>query len=126
MSIYDVFYKNEDGAGDNDFNKEELAKKKQKQREDAYEMVEKTCEKMLSDGEAFRDYLKVQGRFDRYSVTNAVLVSAQMPNATKLKDYRNWRSERVYVDKGANKIVILKPGKEYTLNPVCESLTSTL
>lgn len=76
MSIYDVFYKNEDGAGDNDFNKEEWVKKKQKQREDAYEMVEKTCEKMLSDGEAFRDYLKVQGRFDRYSVTNAVLVSA--------------------------------------------------
>ena len=113
MSIYDVFYKNEDGAGDNDFNKEEWAKKKQKQREDAYEMVEKTCEKMLSDGEAFRDYLKVQGRFDRYSVTNAVLVSAQMPNAAKLKDYRKWRSERVYVDKGANKVVILEPGKEY-------------
>ena len=49
MSIYDVFYKNEDGAGDNDFNKEEWAKKKQKQREDAYEMVEKTCEKMRSE-----------------------------------------------------------------------------
>ena len=76
---------------------------------------------MLSDGEAFRDYLKVQGRFDRYSVTNAVLVSAQMPNATKLKDYRKWRSERVYVYKGANKVVILEPGKEYIMLPQGET-----
>lgn len=113
MSIYDVFHKNENEAGSNSFNKVEWAKKKQKQREDAYGMVESTCEKMLTEGEAFQDYLKVQGRFDRYSVTNAVLVSAQMPEATKLKDYKKWRAERVYVDKGANKVVILEPGKEY-------------
>lgn len=113
MSIYDVFYKNEKETENNTFNKEEWARKKQKQRQDAYEMVESTCEKMLSDGEVLKDYLKVQGRFDRYSVTNAILVSAQMPEATKLKEYKKWRADRIYVDKGANKVTIFEPGKEY-------------
>ena len=33
---------------------------------------------MMTDGDAFRQYLDVQGRFDRYSVNNAILVAAQM------------------------------------------------
>ena len=68
----------------------------------------------MADGESFRQYLDVQGRFDRYSVANAVLVSAQMPEATQLKDYNAWKQSRVYVNKDAQKIVILEPSKEYT------------
>lgn len=62
---------------------------------------------------AFRQYLDVQGRFDRYSVNNAILVSAQKPEATQLKDYSSWKQSRVYVDKDAQKVTILEPGKEY-------------
>ena len=68
----------------------------------------------MADGESFRQYLDVQGRFDRYSVANAVLVSAKMPEATQLKDYNAWKQSRVYVNKDAEKIVILEPSKEYT------------
>ena len=69
---------------------------------------------MLSDGDAFQQYLEVQGRFDRYSVNNAILVSAQMPEATSLKDKNAWKQSRVYVNKDAQKVIILEPGKEYT------------
>lgn len=69
---------------------------------------------MMADGESFRQYLDVQGRFDRYSVANAILVSAQMPEATQLKDYNTWKQSRVYVNKDAQKVVILEPSKEYT------------
>lgn len=41
-------------------------------------------------GDSFRQYLNAQGRFDRYSVANAILVSAQMPEATQLKEYSNF------------------------------------
>ena len=40
-------------------------------------------------GDSFRQYLNAQCRFDRYSVANAILVSAQMPEATQLKEYSN-------------------------------------
>ena len=108
MSIYDVF-----SGGSKAFNKEEWAAAKQEQRKAAYELIDTTCEKMMADGVAFQQYLDVQGHFDRYSVNNAILVSAQMPEATQLKDYGSWKQSRAYVDKDAQKITILEPGKEY-------------
>ena len=109
MSIYDVF-----SGGSKPFDKAEWAAQKQAQRQEAYELIDNTCSEMMADGESFRQYLDVQGRFDRYSVANAGLVSAQMPDATQLKDYNAWKQSRVYVNKDAQKIVILEPSKEYT------------
>ena len=109
MSIYDVF-----SGGSKPFDKEQWAAQKQAQRKEAYELIDNTCSEMMSSGDSFRQYLDVQGRFDRYSVANAVLVSAQMPEATQLKDYNAWKQSRVYVNKDAQKIVILEPSKEYT------------
>lgn len=108
MSIYDVF-----SGGGRPFNKEEWAAQKQEQRKAAYELIDTTCKKMMADGGAFQQYLDVQGHFDRYSVNNAILVSAQMPEATQLKDYGSWKQSRAYVDKDAQKVTILEPGKEY-------------
>lgn len=107
MSIYDVF------SGGRPFNKEEWAAAKQEQRKTAYELIDTTYEKMMADGDAFQQYLDVQGHFDRYSVNNAILVSAQMPEATQLKDYGSWKQSRAYVDKDAQKVTILEPGKAY-------------
>lgn len=109
MSIYDVF-----SGGSKPFNKEEWAAQKQAQRKEAYELIDNTCSEMAVDGDSFRQYLDVQGRFDRYSVNNAILVSAQMPEATLLKDKTKWRENCVYVDKDAQEVVILEPSKEYT------------
>ena len=108
MSIYDVF-----SGGSRAFNKEEWAAQKQEQRKEAYELIDNACSEMMVNGDSFRQYLDVQGHFDRYSVNNAILVSAQMPEAIQLKDYGSWKQNRVYVDKDAQKVTILEPGKEY-------------
>lgn len=109
MSIYDVF-----SGGNKPFDKEQWAAQKQAQRKEAYELIDNTCSKMMISGDSFRQYLDVQGRFDRYSVNNAILVSAQMPEATQLKEKAAWKQSRVYVNKDAQKVVILEPSKEYT------------
>lgn len=109
MSIYDVF-----SGGSKPFDKEQWAAQKQAQRKEAYELIDNTCPEMMSSGDSFRQYLDVQGRFDRYSVNNAILVSAQMPEATQLKEKAAWKQSRVYVNKDAQKVVILEPSKEYT------------
>lgn len=109
MSIYDVF-----SGGSKPFDKEQWAAQKQAQRKEAYELIDNTCSEMMISGDSFRQYLDVQGRFDRYSVNNAILVSAQMPEATQLKEKAAWKQNRVYVNKDAQKVVILEPSKEYT------------
>ena len=109
MSIYDVF-----GGGSKPFDKEQWAVQKQAQRKEAYELIDNTCSEMMISGDSFRQYLDVQGRFDRYSVNNAILVSAQMPEATQLKEKAAWKQSRIYVNKDAPKVVILEPSKEYT------------
>ena len=109
MSIYDVF-----SGGSRPFDKAEWAAQKQAERKEAYELIDATCLEMAAGGDSFREYLDVQGRFDRYSVNNAILVSAQKPDAAQLKDKGAWKANRVYVDKEAQKITILEPSKEYT------------
>ena len=109
MSIYDVF-----SGGSKPFDKEQWAAQKQAQRKEAYELIDNTCSEMMISGDSFRQYLDVQGRFDRYSVNNAILVSAQMPEATQLKEKAAWKQSRVYVNKDTQKVVILEPSKEYT------------
>ena len=109
MSIYDVF-----SGGNRPFDKAEWAAQKQAERKEAYALIDATCSEMAAGGDSFRQYLDVQGRFDRYSVNNAILVSAQKPDAAQLKDKAAWKANRVYVDKEAQKITILEPSKEYT------------
>ena len=109
MSIYDVF-----SGGNRPFDKAEWAAAKQAQRNEAYGLIDTTCTEMETNGDAFRQYLDVQGRFDRYSVNNAILVSAQKPEAIQLKDYSSWKQSRIYVNKDAQKVTILEPSKEYT------------
>lgn len=96
------------------FNKEEWAAQKQKERADAYALIDTTAEKVAQDGGQFQKYLDVQARFDRYSVGNALLITAQMPEATRLSDFKTWKEADVYVKKGVSGITILEPGDEYT------------
>ena len=109
MSIYDVF-----SGSNRPFDKAEWAAAKQAQRNEAYGLIDTTCTEMETNGDAFRQYLDVQGHFDRYSVNNAILVSAQKPESIQLKDYSSWKQSRVYVNKDAQKVTILEPSKEYT------------
>lgn len=110
MRIYDLFENKENAA----FDKEKWAAKKKTERENAYTLIETTSTAMAESGDTFQKYLDVQSRFDRYSVSNAILVSAQMPTATQLKPFAEWKKSGIYVNRNAAKITILEPGKEYT------------
>lgn len=59
------------------FDKEAWAAKKQQERESAYELIDSSAMEIVGNGEIFKAYLDVQARFDRYSVGNAILITAQ-------------------------------------------------
>ena len=110
----DLFAPQPDQRGDTSFDKDAWAAKKQANRENVYLMIDTYGHEMSIDGGLFRSYLDVQARFDRYSVSNAILIAAQMPEATRLADFDSWKASGVYVKRGEDAITILEPGKEYT------------
>lgn len=93
--------------------KQVWAEKKQAERKNVYEMIDITAEEMCHDGELFQLSLDIMARFDRYSVGNVLLITKQMPEATKLADFDTWKQSRVYVRKGEDHIKLLVPGEEF-------------
>lgn len=98
---------------DTPFDKEKWAEEKNRIREQVYAMAEQTAASFGSNTALFRQYLDVQSRFPRYSVNNALLITAQNPSATRLNDFDKWSEKQIRVKKGETGIYILKPGKEY-------------
>ena len=109
----DLFAPQSDQREDATFDRDAWAAKKQQEREGVYLMIDTFADEMSGDGSLFQTYLDVQARFDRYSVSNAILIAAQCPEATKLADFDHWKESGVYVKRGADAITILEPGKEY-------------
>ena len=109
----DLFAPQPDQRGDASFDKDAWAAKKQSEREGVYLMIDTFAHDMSIDGGLFRSYLDVQARFDRYSVSNAILIAAQYPEATRLADFDTWKGFGTYVRRGQDAISILEPGKEY-------------
>lgn len=95
------------------FDKDAWAEKKKAERQALYDLADSTAEAVSADGGKFRSYLDVQARFDRYSATNALLILAQMPQATQLRDYDGWKDLGVSVKRHPTSISILEPGDEY-------------
>ena len=89
------------------------AEKKQAERKSVFELADNTAQEIAADGGKFRSYLDVQARFGRYSVTNALLIFAQMPLATQLRSFDSWKALGVSIKKQEKGISILEPGKEY-------------
>lgn len=84
-------------------------------RNRCYELSEQVTAQVATDSGAFRQYLDIQSRFDRYTANNALLIMAQRPDAQKLGDYGYWREQNVYVKRmeKKNPVLIMEPGKEY-------------
>jgi len=94
------------------FDKEEWAERKQAERQAVYALAD-TAAEAVRDGGKFQEYLDVQARFDRYSATNVLLILAQKPGATQIKDYDGWREAGASIRRREKGISILEPGREY-------------
>lgn len=94
---------------------EEYAKQKQQKRQNLYDMAEKQIHEVVSSPQNYLNYLEMQSKFG-YTVTNTLLVMAQCPQATLLKDNNRWVEEKKYVKKGVKGIGILEPKGEYQGN----------
>ena len=95
------------------YSKEDWIKRREENRTQAFDMLEQATSELCNDG-MLTQYLDVQSRFDRYSVSNALLISHQKPDATRIADAKTWQKGGAYIKKGEKAFSILEPGKEFT------------
>lgn len=119
MSSFDDLFRQEASdrsiANDSEqpFDKEAWAQKKQELRQWTYDTIDAATTAIAQNGEQFQQYLDVQSRFDRYSVSNALLILAQRPEATRIADFDTWKEQGVYIRRKETGFYILEPGEEY-------------
>ena len=113
MAELDELFGNEKQTTLEPYSKYDWIKQRNENRALAYEMLESATEE-LNNPDTVMAYLDIQSKFDRYSVSNALLVAYQNPEATRLCDSKTWQKNHVFINKGETGIIILEPGKEYT------------
>lgn len=117
MSIYDDIFEApapRSEFSNQPFDKDAWGEKKQAERQAVYDLADATAFQVVGDGGQFRTFLDVQARFDRYSATNALLIMAQMPGATQLRDFDGWKENGATIKRHQKGVSILEPGGEYT------------
>lgn len=96
-----------------EYDKEQYAKEKKEKREWAFKTQDEMAQKITQDTGMLRTYLKVQSVFDSKSVGNALLITAQNPKATQLRDAKGWIDSKIHIKRHPEKVTILEP-REYT------------
>ena len=92
--------------------KEEYAKQMKYKRNHLYKLAEVQSGEVVSSPQKYLQFLNLMARLD-YTVTNALLIMAQKPDAKMLKDGKHWRDSGFYIKKGAKGIQVLEPTGEY-------------
>ena len=116
MSFIDEIFENTtlEVEASPEFNVEEWKQGKKAERDQAFSLISQTAVSLGIDEAHLKSYLDVQSRFDSYSVGNALLICAQVPEATRLADFDTWKDAKVHILKGESGIILFEPGKEYT------------
>lgn len=110
--LFDVQPK--EGFGNEPFDVDAWAAKKQAERQDAYNTAEAAALEISTDGDKFRNYLDVKARFIQHSATNALIIYAVSPQATEIRDFNGWKDLGASIKRDQKAIPILEPGDTYT------------
>jgi antirestriction protein ArdC len=91
-----------------------MSSQTQPQKPSTQHIVSAAADKLLDAlrqgrSEAMADYLRVMGRFHRYSFNNVLLIAQQRPTASHVCGFKTWLSFGRHVRKGEKGIQILAP-----------------
>ena len=102
--------------------KEEFAAMKKAERDAVYGLSDQTALEVAGDEGKFQQYLDLQIQLrhaspelknELYSESNALLVLAQKPNATRIADFDYWKDHGCFVKKNEKGISIIERGDDY-------------
>ena len=98
----------------NEFDVKKWAEQKNEKRQWAYQTQDEMAIKITEEGGLYKTYLDVQSRFPSYSAGNVLLITAQNPEVTQLRDIDGWNKDNIYFARKPNPITIIEPSNVYT------------
>ena len=96
------------------YDKTAWAEQKKAQRDAVFAKIDEYLDTAAMDPAALQTYLDVQAQFPLCSVSNAVLIAAQRPEATEYHTFDDWKKKEVSVNKGEQSFSMLVPNGTYT------------
>ena len=115
INVEDEIAEKENTANNNgaSFDVESWKQKKRDDVENAFALVDEAAGE-LNTYDMLHQWLDVRARFDRYSVSNTLLIASQAPDALKLASYKDWQDQGIQVNKGETSLIIFDKIKRYT------------
>lgn len=109
---------NQSAGFDNDqpFDKEAWVQRKQAERAKLYEAIDDMTDLTFSSVKTLSDYLSIQARLGRTSVSNALIVLAQKPDATYVMSFDDWHQRGRAVKRNEKALMVLEASGEYRRN----------
>lgn len=77
----------------------EYSELKRQEKAEVYELLSEGTQKLLS-GEELREFADMKAKLFTHSVSNVLLIKEQMPEATWVRSYDDWKADNVVVLKG--------------------------
>ncbi len=115
MENFDNLFENQNnGKQENQpFDKEAWAQRKQEERAHLYETIDGMTDLTLSGPEALSNYLAMQSRLGRTSVSNTLLILAQNPEASYVMSFDDWHERGRSVKRNEKALQLLEASGEY-------------
>ncbi len=88
---------------DNKMTSKEYADLKRQEKAEVFETLSAATQKLLS-GSKLKEYADKQAQLFRHSVSNVLLIMEQMPDASWVRSYDDWKNDGVQVLKGESGI----------------------
>ena len=96
------------------FDKTAWAEKKKSLREEVFARIDEYLDQMPAEPHCLQAYLDVQARFPSCSVSNAILIADQKPDAYEYHTFEDWKNKGVSIMKGEQGFSMLVPNGSYT------------
>ena len=115
MENFDNLFENQSSGFNKDqpFDKEAWAQRKQAERAKLYEAIDGMTDLTFSSAKTLSDYLGMQSRLGRTSVTNTLLVLAQKPDAIYVMSFDDWHQRGRSVKRNEKALMVLEANGEY-------------
>jgi len=105
MGNPNVMFNNFNLYNQKSYSKEEYKNKMNDLKDSMHGISKRELSKVMKNMNELADFLKIQAKFNLYSVNNCLLIKGQMPNATVFRDKDGWKKAGFKVirpDKGFN------------------------
>jgi hypothetical protein len=115
MENFDNLLENQNtrGQANQPFDKEAWAQRKQAERAHLYETIDGMTDLTLSSPEVLSNYLAIQSRLGRTSVSNTLLILAQNADSSYVMSFDDWHERGRSVKRNEKAMQVLEANGEY-------------